>query len=48
VLGRVLRVILGAKATGYRGYGGPQVAMLGTLGKIHACSIEVIADSLGL
>ncbi|MCW2908032.1 MAG: hypothetical protein JWL68_2821, partial [Actinomycetia bacterium] len=36
-----------AKTTGYRGHGGPQDAVLGTLGKIHACSIEVILDSLG-
>jgi hypothetical protein len=44
----VLRVVLRAKSAGYRRHGGPQVAVFGTFGKIHACSIEVIADSLGL
>jgi hypothetical protein len=37
-----------AKAAGYRRYGSPQVAVFGALGKIHACPIEVIPDSLGL
>jgi hypothetical protein len=44
----MLRVVLGSEPTGYRRNGGPQVAVLGALRKIHACSIEVIADSLGL
>jgi hypothetical protein len=48
VLGRVLRVVLRPEAAGYRRYGGPQVAVLLALGKIRACSIEVIANSLGL
>jgi hypothetical protein len=38
-LGGMLRVVLRAKAAGYRRHSGPQVAVFGTLGKIHAGSI---------
>ncbi len=44
----VAGVVLRPKAPGYGRDSGSQVAVLGGLSEIHACSIEVIADSLGL